>query len=525
MGDYDNVVEPENGGGGGYDEEVEDTIEVQCSRCNQHFQVTPDKLTWTSRNYVVFSCPSCKKVTTLSKDQQGRVKEFLYQHGRAPPDYKGASVGDGIRVTDEGKSPYEDEEEIDPKDIVIKVINEIPTSSLPQKLKGDILTFINTRVQPLTPGELYDLLKRLGVSERYARMAYNRYVFLLETHKERSQRIRSLLDIIAPVQGYYNPLGGAPQYGYGGAYPQPYPQVPYSQPPQYPGYGPFHNIPPQQPQNPQHLQYPQPQPYQYPQVPQAQPAPVPAYQQPRQVPAPDQAEIIEEELDESGKVKKRIVRKPAGSHGDQTLEILNKLIDMGIVKPQQQLQQQLQQLQKPDVGTLLKELKSVTAMKSKTEDDEVKRLREEIASLKEELKRREIETLQNKLESIEKELLRERERLEKELERVKKERFGANVPESVQEMQVRKELFEKVGSDVKEIAQDTLSNVVKPLVDVMRLQNVQAIAMQEQAGILPPGTAKRVFGTTASKEEVESVKNKLSKLVESDTSQEQGKVA
>ena len=472
---------------------------IQCPGCKNKFEPSTDILVYTKGESVGINCPVCKGMRQLPRGEAEKARDFLKRRGITP------------KIQKEMKNLFEEEEVFDPKAIVLDIIDQIPSSALPGKLKNELKQFIETRPAPLTPGELYDLLKnRLSITEKISRMAYNRYIMALEINKQRSEQARALLDLVAPI------------------YPSPFYQMPQS--PQSPSYGypaPYPNI-----GTPPYSPYPQPNigtagpplPYQhpvgtgttYPAHPQQiQQQPVVRQRQEEDV------EVVEEILDEGGNVKKRII-KSQGSKKSGELEVLDRLIQLGILKPQKEetkdtIQEIVKVLKNSGIiGQRQERATSVAAQIAAQESNRVKELEKKIDQLNEELRKKEVEKLSIQLEELKQRLEEERHRYREELKKLEKDferKSPVGKPESVQEMEVRKEMVESLSSQFSKASTEILNTVISPLIDVIRYQNLQTLMAMEQSGRLPPGTVDRMLSQKkATKQDVEKAKQRLSKL-------------
>jgi len=252
-----------------------------------------------------------------------------------------------------------------------------------------------------------------------------------------------------------------------------------------------------------------------------QPVTQPSSQPPPQPPSQPAATevVVEEVLDEKGEVKKRIIKKP-GQESE-----LERLISLGLLKPPAE---STKETVKDIVSELVKGLKDAGAFgkeetkssvsslidtygdkRTKELEDKIEEQRKEVEKLREELRKKEIEDLHYKIEQTE-------EKYREELERVKKEveqKSHAGKPETVQTMEVRKDMLGKISDDFKEILRTSMETTIAPFVDLMRVQNLQTLLAWEEAGRIPKGTVNRMLAVKkASKEDVEKAKEKLSKL-------------
>lgn len=229
--------------------------------------------------------------------------------------------------------------------------------------------------------------------------------------------------------------------------------------------------------------------------------------------------VVEEVLDEKGEVKKRIIKKP-GQESE-----LERLISLGLLKPpaestKETVKEIVSELVKglKDAGVFGKEetKSSVSSLidtygdkRTKELEEKLEEQRKEMEKLREELRKKEIEDLHYKMEQIEEKYREEIERVKKEVE----QKAYAGKPETVQTMEVRKDMLGKVSDDFKEILRTSMETTIAPFVDMMRVQNLQTLLAWEEAGRIPKGTVNRMLAVKkATKQDVEKAMEKLSKL-------------
>jgi len=485
------------------------TVTVKCTRCGEIVDVTLDKLRPSKTGRIVtMLCPACKDWTTLKKHDRDKALAALTKAGRfSPADTDVASVAVELE---------EDDEEFDPNRILERVLDE-KVLGVKAGIKSRVLVWAKQFPSGVQPWQLKALLTYYGMTDGAATKVANFYAAELQREMLKHEKFRQLLQMF-PMQS----------------------QVPF---PQQPGMG---VVPPGQgmPWNPQttyfSMQNPLAPPAPYgagqPYSPYGQPQPQP-YQEPererereRVRVSEDDEELVEEVLDSEGRPKKRIVRR---KKKDDVLSQLAELQQLGIIdlggKKNDVLAEAIRAMQET-VQAMHKTLESLPGAvaaaastfapkdEGKPKDDEkikelmdlIRKQEEKVEKLRDELRKREEE----------KKLLELRQELENrygtklaELEKALTSKNYEGLPETVQEMQVRKDMLGKVTDDAKEIVKEFTGTVLGPFAETFRSMTLQNLIAWEEAGKIPPGTVRKMLDTRpASKEDVERAKQKLAKL-------------
>jgi len=475
----------------------EGELKVNCGKCSK--EVEPDiSKVFPGRHGITILCPECNKWTVLRKEDAVKLEEYLKRIGK----------------WDEIVRRKEEE-----MDDMTFVLNLIDTELGDYKVKEDdrksirdffeiqsvnVMNWFDPYVIHWVTANLDQLLRTLGYKTSTVTVICGKVRTRLQLELMKRQREMQLTGMF---QNYPVVQQAVTQPN---MMQQPMLQPQATQQPQLPFITPTGMV--MQPNIPQ------------PNVMQTgtqQTVEQPISQQPSQ-PQPQQTAtevVVEEELDEKGEVKKRIVRKP-GQESE-----LERLISLGLLKPPAE---STKETVKDVVSELVKGLKdagvfgreetksSVSSLidtygdrRTKELEEKLEEQRKEMEKLREELRKKEIEDLHYKMEHIE-------EKYREELERVKKEveqKSYAGKPETVQTMEVRKDMLGKVSDDFKEILRTSMETTIAPFVDLMRVQNLQTLLAWEEAGRIPKGTVNRMLAVKkASKEDVEKAKEKLSKL-------------
>jgi len=240
-------------------------------------------------------------------------------------------------------------------------------------------------------------------------------------------------------------------------------------------------------------------------------------------------EVVEEILDDSGKPVKRIVKVKGGSREKSGAEMLTEtmtlLKEMGVIKSPSEVYAELKAAGViPDMNVIKEMIESVAHKPPESpldafaspQSDELKELKEELEALREQLREEKTERMLAELQSKYNEKLMEYEMKMEDLRREISTRSLEGKPESVQELEVRKEVLTDLSKDIKEMFKTVFEGMILPMAEAQRMDRLLMIKMKEEAGQLPKGTFEKIMGEQKKpkKEELAEVKDKLKKIRE-----------
>ncbi|RLI79066.1 hypothetical protein DRP04_09545 [Archaeoglobales archaeon] len=256
-------------------------------------------------------------------------------------------------------------------------------------------------------------------------------------------------------------------------------------------------------------------------------------QQVERTAASEEEEVVEEILDKEGRPVKRIVRRPRkASELSEILDIIDRFVpkepqpntDEIVAKTAQAVVSALRQSGALIDGETLKaivesreEKESLLDVFESKKSEEVKKLEEKIDSLEKLIiEMRHAKELEERDRQWEQKFEETRSYYERELSELRRElseRRYEGKPESVQQLEVKKDTLTTIGKDIKDLIESAGGTVIAPLMDVIRAQNLIILANYEQQGVLPPGTVRNlVQQKPITREDVERAKEKLARM-------------
>ena len=520
---------PPGGESLGGEEEKEPTVEVRCPKCKNKIEVPLSKLFFATDTQISAVCPKCG-LTMLDKKDSTKVIEAFKQHG----------VYEEKRRLKEKKKG--EEEELTDFELLGRFIDQsFEGLKISEQDKAEIMDWFSmyqasvqdwfepNMVQWVTSAVDF-MLRQRSYAQKTITKAVGRLSSKMQLEMTKRQRERAITTMFQQsgmlmqpqqqIQPMMSPMmPNIPQMG-------PIPGV--MQPP-IPGMQP----PVQQPMQPGVASGVQPQ--QQPQQPQQQTSPevvqlMKEIQElksklEQQVEKEEPEEVVEEVLDESGKPVKRIIKVRGGvrekSPHETLTETLNLLKDIGVVKSPGEIYAELKASGViPDMGVIKEIIDSVSKKQESPLDmfapqnEEIKALKDELEALREQLREEKTERMLTELQAKYEEKLKDYELMLQDLKKEVSTKRYEGKPESVQELEVRKEVLSEISKDLKEMFKTVFEGVVEPMAEAQRMDRLMLIKMKEEAGQLPPGTFQKIIGEQKKpkKENLEEVKERLKKI-------------
>lgn len=511
----------------------EPTVEITCPKCKEDFDIPLSKLFLVSDTQVSAVCPKCG-LTLLNKKDSERVIEAFKRHGVYEQKLAQKSKKKDV------------EEEITDFELLKRLIDQsfdglkiseqdkIEIVEWFSMYEGMIQDWFSPNIIQWVTAYIDFMLKQRSYSQKTVTKAVGRLNSKMQLEMARRQREMAITGLFQnagmfmqpqqqPGQPMMSPaLPTPPQMGFIPGMQQMFPpgmQPPGVQTPQQPG----------QPQQP--FQQPQTQPQQI------SPEVMKLMEEIKELKsqlarerasAEEGEEIIEEVLDESGKPIKRIIKTKGSkkfekSPQEMVTDTIAMLKDLGVLKSPAELYAELKSAGVlPDMNVIKEMIESVAQRQPESPidafapstTDEIDRLREEIEALRTQLQEEKTSRLLAEIKSEYDEKLKSYELM---LENMKKEiehkRYEGK-PESVQELEIRKDTLKEIGEDLKDMFKTIFDGLVVPMAEMQRMDRLMMIKMQEEAGQLPKGTLERILSKPekVDKERIEDVKEKLKKI-------------